>query len=76
MIRTGLGQCIAAMYAASISNERAGLPIGTIHGAVSTGAAWKFLRLRGEMLTMDLPEYFIDDLPKIMGILREIVEFV
>ena len=75
LIRTGLGQCIAAMAAAWISNERAGLPIEAVHGAVSTGATWKFLRLRGSVVTMDIPEYFIDDLPKIMGILRGIVQF-
>lgn len=74
LIRTGLGQCIAAMVAARISNERAGLPGAAIHGAVSTGAAWKFLRLRGDVVAMDVPEYFIDNLPKIMGILRAIVE--
>jgi len=73
LIRTGLGQCIAAMYAAWISNERAGIPVGVISGVVSTGATWKFLRLKGDLVTMDIPEYFIDDLPKIMGILREIV---
>jgi len=73
-IRTGLGQCIAAMVAARMSNEQAGLPGTPIHGAVSTGAAWRFLRLRGDIVAMDLPEYFIDNLPKIMGILRAIVE--
>lgn len=76
LIRTGLGQCIAAMYAAWISNERAGKPVSAVHGVVSTGAAWKFLRMRGEVVTMDLPEYFIDNLPKIMGILKGIVEAV
>ena len=74
LIRTGLGQCIAAMVAARISNERAGLPNAATHGVVSTGAAWKFLRLRGDVVAMDVPEYFIDNLPKIMGILRAIVE--
>ncbi len=74
LIRTGLGQCIAAMVAARMSNERSGLPTVAIHGAVSTGAAWKFLRLRGDVVTMDVPEYFIDNLPKIMGILKQIVE--
>lgn len=74
LIRTGLGQCIAAMVAARMSNERAGLPGAAVHGAVSTGAAWQFLRLREDVVAMDIPEYFIDNLPKIMGILREIVE--
>ena len=76
LIRTGLGQCIAAMVAARMSNERLGLVDAAVHGAVSTGAAWQFLRLRGDVVAMDLPEYFIDDLPKIMGILRAIVEAV
>jgi hypothetical protein len=74
LIRPGLGQCIAAMVAARMSNERTGLTSSTIQGAVSTGAAWKFLRLRGDVVAMDIPEYFIDNLPKIMGILREMVE--
>jgi hypothetical protein len=74
LIRTGLGQCIAAMYAARLSNEKAGTGIQVVHGVVTTGAAWKFLRLDGDTLAVDLPEYFIDNLPKIMGILKAIVE--
>ena len=74
LIRTGLGQCIAAMRAAQISNERAGLPRKSVYGAVSTGAAWKFLRLDGDLVTMDATEYFIDNLPKIMGIFQAIVD--
>lgn len=74
LIRTGLGQCIAAMVAARMSHERAGLPEAAVHGAVTTGAAWKFLRLRADVVVMDIPEYFIDDVPKIMGILKRIVE--
>ncbi len=75
LIRTGLGQCIAAMDAAWISNARAGLPIGAIYGAVSTGATWKFLRLLDDIVTIDVSDYYIDDLPRIMGILRRIVRF-
>jgi hypothetical protein len=43
---------------------------------VTTGSAWKFLQLEGEVVTMDLPEYYIDNLPKIMGILRQIAQSV
>ena len=74
LIRTGLGQCIATMVAAAISNDRAGLPAGAIHGAVSTGLTWKFLRLRGDVVTLDTPEYTVDNLPRVMGILRAIVD--
>lgn len=74
LIQTGLGQCIAAMYAAHLANQQAKANIATVHGVVSTGSAWKFLRLHGNDLTIDIPEYYIDNLPKIMGILREIVQ--
>lgn len=76
LIRTGLAQCIAAMYAARLCNERAGLPPTTVHGVVSTGAAWKFLRLKGDEIQLDVPEYFIDNPQQIMGILKAIVEYV
>jgi hypothetical protein len=74
IIRTGLGQCIAAMYAAQLCNQQAKVPISTVYGVVSTGSAWKFLQLQGNVVTIDIPEYYVDNLPKIMGILRQIVQ--
>jgi hypothetical protein len=74
LIRTGLGQCIAAMYAARWTNEQTHVPIQTVYGVVSTGAAWKFLRLQTNVVVVDVPEYFIDDLSKIMGILKVVVQ--
>ncbi len=73
LIRTGLGQCIAAMYAATLANERANQPLDVVYGIVSTGAAWKFLRLQNRIITLDSSEYFVDDLPMLMGILRCVV---
>ena len=64
----------AKRIAAWVSNEQTGKPLRVVHGVVSTGAAWKFLRLQADVVTMDTAEYFIDNLPKIMGILRSIVE--
>ncbi len=76
LIRTGLGQCIAAMYAAQVANREAKAAITTIYGVVSTGGAWKFLRLQGNTVAIDIPEYYIDNAPKIMGILKQIVQSV
>jgi hypothetical protein len=73
LIRTGLGQCIAAMYAAQLSNQQTKTPMPNIYGVVSTGTTWKFLTLDGNVVTIDIPEYYIDNLPKIMGILKHIV---
>jgi hypothetical protein len=41
---------------------------------VTTGSAWKFLRLRGSEITLDLVEYYIDNLGKILGIFGHIIE--
>jgi hypothetical protein len=73
-LRNGLGQCIASAYAAALFNERAGQPARPVFGAVTTGTAWQFLRLEGNNLTLDLLEYYIDNLGKILGILKNIVE--
>ncbi len=71
---SGLGQCIAATVAASEFNARASMPLQVVHGAVTTGSAWKFLRLSGTDLTLDVAEYFIAELDRIMGILAQILE--
>ena len=65
------------MYGAQLCNQRSGSAVERVYGVVSTGSAWKFLRLVGTSLTSDVPEYYIDyidNLPKVMGILRQIVE--
>ena len=68
-IKGGLGQCIAEMYAARLFNEREENQITEIYGVVTTGEIWKFLRLSGELVQIDLAEYFLNDLNKILGIL-------
>jgi hypothetical protein len=72
-LRNGLGQCIAAVVAARELNARLQTPGDTVQGAVTTGSAWKFLRLTGSELTLDLHEYFVAELGRIMGILAEIL---
>ena len=71
--RTGLGQCIAAMVAAQLVNQANGDTVAVVSGVVTTGTLWKFLRLRGEDVTLDVIEYHIDDAAKIMGVLEQIV---
>jgi hypothetical protein len=73
-LRSGLGQCIAAMCAAQMLNQAAATPLEAVYGAVTTGGAWKFLRLQGSDVTLDLVEYHVESLPKILGILGHLVE--
>lgn len=68
-ILAGLGQCVAEMLAAQIFNKNEGNEIPVIYGAVTTGTNWKFLRLSGQAIEIDLLEYFINDVGKILGIL-------
>lgn len=68
-LKSGLGQCIAEMLAAQLFNEREGNNIETIYGSVTTGSTWKFLKLSGQTVFIDLNEYYLKDLEKILGIL-------
>jgi hypothetical protein len=72
-LRTGLGQCIAAMVAAREFNAKSSLPMDKTYGVVTTGGAWKFLRLTGSALELDRHEYFVAELGRIMGIFCSIL---
>jgi hypothetical protein len=68
-INAALGQCAAEMVAAQIFNQQAGNEITTIYGAVTTGSIWQFLKLEGQTLSIDLSEYYLKDVNKIISIL-------
>ncbi len=69
-IIAGLGQCIAEMVAACIFNKSENnFEIHTIYGVVTTGIAWKFLKMQDLNVLIDLDDYFIDNPNKIMAVL-------
>ncbi|OUL29315.1 hypothetical protein BV375_16035 [Nostoc sp. 106C] len=68
-IPASLGQCIAEMLAARIFNERSGKENLAIYGTVTTGSIWQFLKLDGQEIQIDLSEYYLKDVNKILGIL-------
>ncbi|MBZ8179519.1 hypothetical protein [Oscillatoria salina] len=65
----GLGQCIAEMLAAQIFNQRQEIEISVIYGAVTSGTNWRFLTLQENLVCIDLREYYINQIEKILGIL-------
>jgi hypothetical protein len=75
-LMSGLGQCIAAMVAAELMNEREDRLGRTVFGVVTTGSAWKFLRLTGTAVTADRKEYYVDNIGKVLGILHQMVQGV
>lgn len=74
-IMSGIGQCIAEMVAAKQFNEQDGESVSAIYGAVTSGTAWKFLKMNGSTIYFDLKDYSIDDNPsRIVGILAAMIE--
>ena len=56
------------MVALQLFNEQQGNSIQTIYGCVTIGRIWQFLKLEDQLISMDLSEYYIKDIPKILGI--------
>ncbi|MDJ0554421.1 MAG: hypothetical protein QNJ68_08290 [Microcoleaceae cyanobacterium MO_207.B10] len=61
------------MVAAQIFNQRQSNNISKIYGTITTGTVWQFLELEGETVVLDLQEYSVENLPKILGILISFV---
>ena len=72
-IAGGLGQCIAAMVGAQRWNLREGTPCDPVYGCSTSGSIWKFLQLSGTTMTLDLNEYTITQLDRILGILIHMI---
>ncbi len=73
-IKSGFGQCIAEMVAAQRFNQRHENEIPAIYGVITTGSIWQFLRLQDAIVEIDLTEYFLNDVGKILGILKNCVK--
>ena len=71
-IKSELAQCAAGMIAAKIFNEQKETRINTIYGIVTTGSIWKFMKLE-KTLHIDVREYYLEQLGKIMGIMLQII---
>lgn len=72
-IKAGLGQCISEMLAAKLYNEKKGNSI-EIYGAVTTGSLWNFLKLTENIVSIDVEEYHISNVAKILGIFVSIIK--
>lgn len=68
-IISGLGQCIAEMYAAQIFNKQENCDRPHIYGAVTTGNEWRFAKLEKDTAYIDRDLYYISNIAKIISIL-------
>ena len=63
------------MVAAQLFNERAGLLNQPVHGCVTTGESWQFLRLDAQELVIDPVRRYIDRLESVLAALLAAVGF-
>ena len=68
-ISASMGQCVAAMVAARLFNEREKNGVRPIYGAVTSGSIWRFLKMEGKKVFIDRLEYYLDHIGQILGIL-------
>ena len=68
-LKLGLAQCIAEMLAAQLFNQQKQNAIKIVYGAVTIGTILQFLKLEDQVISIDLTEYYIKDVKKILGIL-------
>jgi hypothetical protein len=69
----GLAQCIAEMYAAQLFNQKRNNTLPVIYGAVTFGFEWKFIQLIDKQVKIDEDIYYLNELPKLLGVLNYIV---
>lgn len=67
----GIAQCTAQMIGAQKYNERHGEHIPTILGCATTAGEWKFLKLEGKTLYIDLTSYYISQLDVLLGAFKK-----
>lgn len=74
-VQNAYGQCIATMRAAQLFNQRKGYST-PIYGVTTTGSDWKFLQLNGDAISFDRETYYLQDVTKIIAIIKHMVESV
>ncbi len=68
-LKSGLGQCMAEMVAAQRFNQAKEQSITAVYGCVSSGTQWRFLKLEGQTITIDLMDYSLPPIEQILSFL-------
>lgn len=68
-LKPALGQAVAEMVAAQRFNQQKQQPIPVIYGTVSSGTVWRFIKLEGTTVTIDLTDYPLPPVEAILGFL-------
>ena len=75
LVDNGVGQASAQMLGVRFFNQKRGYQDLPIHGVVTDGKSWRFLKLENNDLLIDRTDYSTSDLSLVLGVLQEIVDF-
>ena len=68
-------QAAAQMIGARVFNENNNEPISVIYGTITDGNTWRFMKLEGQTVWIDHAKYSLAEMPILLGIFQEIVDF-
>ncbi len=68
-LKLGVPQCIAEMVAAEKFNTENNTDIKTVYGCVTSGTLWRFLKLEGKVVTIDLADYPLEPIDRLLAML-------
>jgi hypothetical protein len=68
-----LAQVSAQLIGSRVFNQKHNQLIEPLYGVCTSGSEWLFLKLEGNTITVDDTSYFINELPKLLGILQHII---
>lgn len=72
-LEEGFAQCAAEMYAAILFNQANHTVPEVMHGCVTNGYEWNFMRLADKQLHIDDSRLFLNEVAKILGVFGVIV---
>lgn len=72
----GIAQCTAQMIGAQKFNAKADEDIPIIWGCTTTAGEWKFLKLDGDTIYVDINSYYIDRAGLLLGVFSQLFESV
>jgi hypothetical protein len=75
LVNKGVDQAAAQMLGVRIFNQKHGYDDMIIHGVVTDGKTWRFLKLEKTDLFVDKTDYTTTELSLLLGVLQEIIDF-
>lgn len=75
LVDKGVDQAAAQMLGVRFFNQKHAYKDVPVHGVVTDGKSWRFLKLENNNLFIDRTDYSTSDLSLVLGVLQEIVDF-